>query len=350
MSERIIRLKKIFLIVVFVFVALFLFHSFNVKSIYLNYYFEKEIGSHASTLEDTYYSQGLDGAFEYVDSELWGNANYGVSHMVLHEFGHLAWEDVKNFSVLISKIPYKNYSSEEFWKYEGYYHGVMHSFFYESNKDNLSETSDDACGLFDKGEGINDFVSSLMFKNCYHAAGHGMLVASQGNLDVSLERCDAVERKSYVLDCYEGVFMENAFLQLPWYSSYGVSNEGLNLVEVCSNFEGNKSLLCSQFIAWTEIVKTGNIKASFGKCFSLEKDDRFQCIFLPSRHFLPLVYKNSYEKMIEVCSSFPEQDYRPCILGIASGIKQSGTGNPIHLESFCDIAGNDFKEECNSIS
>lgn len=298
-------------------------------------------------------SKGIIEALKYVNETVSKNAGYGLTHMIIHIIGHEAYHKTGSLKKAMSYLPECSFTEECFWDYDGYQHGVFQSFFdYNRNVKPVSELMQQACSEYYNSTLLasNNVSKRLISTQCFHALGHALMSLNNNDVFRSLSDCEKLPEEIMKDRCFYGVFMENSYLQIPYYEPNAPRPFAADeTITICKNVKDNQKLPCSNFVAWSMLIKGEDINKSFGLCFELEEKYRRPCVSLAAKHFIPNLLRDNFTGMIETCENLgPYEEI--CIAGIAAGIRQRGAGAQYKNFPFCDIVNAKFKKSClNSV-
>ena len=129
---------------------------------------------------------------------------YYKCHEISHLLGMRGFEETKD---VVNAI---NLTSDPALCLHGYLHGVLTAYFETTFTPdvNLATLAHAACGQFSQAQ-----LKKNSDHSCYHGVGHGLAIATDFDLPQALHYCDSISKdKKIINNCYNGVFMENAWL------------------------------------------------------------------------------------------------------------------------------------------
>ena len=124
-------------------------------------------------------NKGIEAAINYIAKEIREDETYNIIHMVLHDLGHFAYYDAggdiqKAFSYLSPKIVTPN----DYVAFDGYQHGVLHSFFYEERKNySMQDLMRASCNEYFDLENYG-----IPSSQCFHAVGHALMYSNENDV------------------------------------------------------------------------------------------------------------------------------------------------------------------------
>lgn len=304
--------------------------------------------------EEIINSNGIEEALKYINETVRKNTKYGLTHMIMHIVGHEAYHKTANLKKALSYLPDCSFTEECFWDFDGYQHGVFQAYF--RNNKNIKPVStlmQQACSEYYNTTLLtsDNLSKRLISTQCFHALGHALMDFNNNDVFKSLSDCEMLPDDVMKDRCYYGVFMENSYLQVPFYEPNAPRPLITNgtIIPICEKVKESQKFTCSNFVAWTMLLKGEDINRSLSLCFDLEEKYRRPCISLAAKHFIPNIFKDDFPRMVDICKNLGHYE-ETCIGAVAEGIRQGGTGPQYKNFPFCDIVNPKFKKSClNSV-
>jgi len=233
--------------------------------------------------------------------------------------------------------------------YGGFYHGVMEGFFMDESSDLMPFSLEKVAKVVPNlcGE-IKDHPNQMLFSECLHGLGHGLMFLTDMDLPAALDLCDELSGDNKQIGCYQGVFMENATSTTnPDHTSEWVSAD--DPMYPCSLFEGLRADVCYQYQStyFLRFVSTppNNNWVGAGKL----------CMQVPEKH-IPGCFTvlatgipsttNDFEKMHDTCLLFPEKYYGECVSGTVTALGGWYSNETQPMEQFCKHVQTQYQEVC----
>ena len=273
--------------------------------------------------------RGLATGVAYVHNVLLADYGFEVVHMLLHDVGMYAYAKEKDLSRALAYIdPYARTAKypEYIDGFDGYYHGVIMGFFMSNRDRDVQDLILDVCErdlVLPGGE-----KSSTPF-NCYHAIGHALMHLYGNVVEKSLRVCDTVVEHAKKEGCYQGVFMENAYLYSSAYSR-GVSREsvqGSSMAALCNKQQGLRAETCSRFVgqSYLGLMRPTDLRGAFKECEKVSEHYEV-CAQWLSVMFIPIFYGEDHTLMTKACGLAHPLYREVCIETIDFGVDY-GFGN-----------------------
>lgn len=202
-------------------------------------------------------------------------------HILTHEIGHYAYQRYKSFGKALA-------FSNEICN-SGYLHGVIESHF-------LQESD-----VLSKMEMVCDDLKENSFTawQCYHGVGHGLMLFTTNDLNLSLEYCKKFSYDFARSNCVNGIFMEN--------------------------FNTEQKIHPSKYLKHED---------PFYPCNEQKVSYKEHCYYYAPTYYLSFS-KNTYEGAIQECMKI-EGDYgRSCISGVGGQMMKENINNPRFVERIC---------------
>ncbi len=145
----------------------------------------------------------IDKVFNLVEENQETPGIFENCHVMLHFLGQAAYKKYGDVTETLKRGSHACFA--------GFYHGTLEGYFIENN---LSVYTEDdtaklkemipAICLEEKAEIRKDYLE------CLHGLGHAFMFATDGELPLALNLCDALGESEKARWCYSGAFMENS--------------------------------------------------------------------------------------------------------------------------------------------
>ncbi len=185
------------------------------------------------------------------------------------------------------------------------------------------KTEDDVCGsglihgiIETHLAGIPDLETALFSlcapgsAKCFHGIGHGLMDRSSNDLPWSLEQCGRFPKASERAQCAEGIFMENADVDVSVHPS--------------------------------EYVKEDD---PYFPCRGQSAVNEGVCAFYMPRYYLKL-HPRAYEGVLAECVKVPIGPRDACYKGAGSAVMKQNILHPDIAESFCEQVPESAEQFC----
>jgi hypothetical protein len=152
---------------------------------------------------------------------------------------------------------------------EGCYHGVMEAYVAEGGEDITQNNYLTICDSVSK--------DALLFRQCLHGVGHGLLRHSEGALQSAVSACARFPTEYARITCMGGVFMQN--IQNATYGDE--ANVIENLTKACTPIAQDTTLypICTEAIGTGIMFYTGHdLERTKTLCTRLDPTLHSQCI------------------------------------------------------------------------
>lgn len=189
----------------------------------------------------------------------------------------------------------------------GFLHGAMEGYLSGNEVGHFIKEAEKLC---------YSFSTRFDIVNCVHGIGHGVMVAVDFNLPLSISYCDKLTNEYNIQSCYGGVFMENI-----------------------SSGEG-KSILNPHQSEWLS-------KDPHYPCnqFPTSSSAQAQCYYMQSS-WTAKIYNYDYKKMTEVCADLSGIPREACFNGL--GRQADSTKDLQNVINKCQFSkkGSDDHKNC----
>lgn len=275
-------------------------------------------------------TQGVPQAIEYTVHDGAEGATYGIRHFVLHEVGHRAYfEADEDIARALAFLPENASESHLYQIYDGYAHGVLHSFFTEERDIKTEEELVNAsCPKYVNHTTMPDMRGF----ECFHGVGHAFMYSQNYDVTEALNSCANIAHAWKHQPCYYGVFMELTYPYWP-FGGVALSPEGVvvddSFFAVCEQLEGEQKEMCAHFVGeahWAS--RLGDIEGAITQCMKFsEPTHQSLCVQRLSVFQIPNLYRDDLKGMVEFCLSLEtEHTQNTCIRGITEGIQIGAIG------------------------
>lgn len=210
--------------------------------------------------------------------------SYNNCHGVAHQMGHAAYESFGFQGAMEAQNAICG---------GGYIHGVIEARFGLLQEHEIFAVLPELCEV-----GSN---------TCYHGVGHGLMIATDLDIDASLEHCDVLPGVG-ARNCYDGV----------WMHIFDLEESGARDVKDT-----------------TRLLNPEDIEEAIAAC--ARPDDRYKssCYF-----YLPRIYAHSeeiaFESYVELCESVEESYRVSCAAGSGHTIMKYHINDPDTSMSRCE--------------
>lgn len=255
-----------------------------------------------------------------VDGQVVGNA---------HEFAHIIGNGI-----------YLKYGLDGITKCDeafayGCYHGVSEELLKKKGIDSI-------LGVQERCLEIYPPEISRNYTGCIHGMGHGLLTWEGLNVERALRDCDILDT-NYRNFCYDGVFMENAFI------SQGTDFNIQNVWDFCSDLDERYGYNCARYQAQVLLKNIGSDLGGIEKGCILASNDLFRTTCIESLgYFISQNSTGSEEKIIESCFSLANEENRNiCVIaGAREVIFQQYKNWEIVSGNLCGSLKDKWKDRC----
>lgn len=266
-----------------------------------------------------------------------------------HELTHYVGQEAYQLKGSIAEA----YRTGEHVCYGGYFHGTLEGYFIERDlsiaefgRDPLKDLIVNICGK----EG--DFKTSILYRECLHGIGHGLMFLTNMDLPGSLALCDSFKNKSEAELCYGGVFMENSTSTTnPSHTSRWIKKD--DPMYPCNVLEEQYLGLCYEYqsIYFSHLTSgpqgENNWQEVVDLCLQVPEKHQDGCFFIIGTN-QPSV-TSSASKMKENCNLIPtEVGRRECVVGVVVALSGWYIGNAQPMIEFCSLVDSKYKQSCFS--
>ena len=190
-----------------------------------------------------------------------------------------------------------------------------------------------------------DYDSSMKYQICFHGIGHGLMYLTENDLPRALRLCESLSTKKEIVNCQNGVFMENSNSNPEHPSKY--LKEG-DTVYPCDTLDKKYHDSCYLYQSYRLIQIGKSWKKIFQLCYTFPKDHWDQCFRALGGSQLTIT--SDVEVMKANCSRIENPYYRSiCISGAAEIVTHRFTafnGDFSKTIKFCSIVDAESKEYC----
>lgn len=235
--------------------------------------------------------------------------------------------------------------------YGGFYHGVMEGYFMDDSSDlmpfsleKVAQVVPNLCGE------VQDHANEMLFYECLHGLGHGLMFLTEMELPTALDLCDTLTGDHKRAGCYQGVFMENATSTTnPDHVSEWVHTD--DPMYPCSLFEGLRAEVCYQYQStyFLRLVSTppnNNWIGAGELCMQVPEKQVSGCFVILATG-IPS-YTNDFEEMHDICTQFPESYYGECVSGVITALGGWYSNQTEPMEQFCEGVQTQYQSVCAS--
>lgn len=278
-----------------------------------------------AVLED----EGVSSALLFAAQNVEGAETYSIRHFVLHEIGHQAFYEASgDVSKALDFLPDHAFEREWLYVYDGYTHGVLHSYFFEEkgNKTFL-ELATESCAEYLAAP----TMPHLRAGECFHAVGHALMYAGDNDIEISREVCSNLPYTWMEEKCLYGAFMELSYLYVPLYHSATAKPEldEDSFVAFCENFPEPSALQCAHFAGSVyRINHNGDVRGALNSCqefISIEHQET--CVDRIATFGIPPAFGEDIEGMVRECLLLPGHLHEICLDSIQGGVEIGTAGD-----------------------
>ena len=177
---------------------------------------------------------------------------------------------------------------------------------------------------------------------CAHVLGHILLAEQDGDIEQSVKECEKVDKGSYQVACFNGIFMENItrdnLLIHSDTSPMPINRSSSDEVEVlCQKFSGLARAACFREIAhlYTSISKNDPLKV-FEDCFKGKTEEEGKECYFHALNLMIAGPKFSNQALTNLCIKFSsEDDLKNCISRYLGPLLFSSTKFSDRAIDFC---------------
>ena len=298
------RMKKIILIIILIFICIFGYFKFVHKNAVITS--SNHITSQiASSLGASEYSKNLNDLIGIVNNQDPRAALQELSrrmqtnqvvfqncHVMAHTIGRTAYKKYNDFDIALK---YQDTTCSD-----GYLHGVIEARF-ASLADDFNATINE----------LKTMCSKYTYADrCWHGTGHGLMFYTGNNLPKALSLCNTYSSSRAQRRCYEGVFMEN-FLSDPD----------------------------------AHPTAYADAKYPFKPCMAQSGRYKATCYFYVPIYYLGL-HANDYKEAVQWCEGAESGYSDACVKGVGSLAMKYNIDDPKYVESLCSVANPDDIPSC----
>lgn len=233
--------------------------------------------------------------------------------------------------------------------YGGFYHGVMEGYFMDESSDlmpfsvqKVAQVVPSLCGE------IQDHPNQMLFSECLHGLGHGLMFLTDMQLPIALDLCDELDGDNKRAGCYQGVFMENATSTTnPDHTSEWVRAD--DPMYPCSLFEGLRADVCYQyqstyFLRFASKPPNNNWQGAGNLCLQVPEKYVSGCFTILATGIPSTT--NDFERMHDICLQFPDLYYGECVSGTITALGGWYSSETEPMKQFCDQVKDRYQEVC----
>lgn len=265
-------------------------HDTNQEKIYTYEHIEKK---YISLVQNKNPSIALDTlTIELSDTSEYGDKLSKDCHRLVHKLGRAAYNKYSDFSVALQ---YQNELCNS-----GYIHGVIEERF--TSIDDLTKELTSLCA--------SQTANKLLYWQCYHGIGHGLMYFTNNNVPTALDYCDSLTDESETTSCLNGVFMENFLVDQQRHTSKYVSNE--NPIFPCPELD--------------------------------EKHKEYCYLYAPT--FYLHLHKENYVEALTWCERQDSKFQYACAIGVGSQTVEENINNPKIAETACTLENSRLSTFC----
>lgn len=181
-----------------------------------------------------------------------------VCHQLVHDIGHRAYEKYGDFGIAMQ---YADVSCNV-----GYIHGVAETHF--DHIDDIKNEVKTICASY--------LPDKTIGWECRHGIGHGLMWATDNDVNESLKYCDTFDDKNALQACYTGVFMENFNTNELYHPSEFLDSE--NPFTLCENIGNKYKSDCNHYAIHYYIRANGNdFQKGLARCAETKYFAREDC-------------------------------------------------------------------------
>lgn len=238
-------------------------------------------------------------------------------HSLVHHIGHTSYEKYQDFGVAMQySEPVCNV---------GYVHGISQALF-KNNKDITS----DLLSVCD-----NYSIETSIGWECIHGIGHGLMLATNNDVNQSLEYCDTYDSADKRWACYTGLFMENYNTNMMFHPSDFLDES--NPFELCSALDSTYQDSCYHYAVHNYIrTHENDFQLGLARCGQLEGVASNYC----ARGVGDLAIKDNINTPLEIerlCMAAKTTNMQLSCIGGMTSLYTNQYGNIDDGYALCDI-------------
>ncbi len=262
---------------------------------------------------------------------------FSFCHSTTHFIGREAYSKYKSVS--------KAFEQGSFSCHGGYYHGVLEGYLKnyldseQKSEDYLKQKIFEACGR------QSDYSTPLLYSECLHGIGHGVMFVTDGELPESLQLCDSLN-DTLANTCYGGVFMENSTSNTTHYlSKYLKTDDPMYPCDIL----GDRYLdQCYRYqSAYFGMLTKKDLPKMINLCYQVPVKYHYQCFLNIGTGEVGYVRDpKDMKAACDLISDKQNKDY--CVEGVITELSARYVNEPSYMIDFCKVVDLDNKKTCYS--
>lgn len=215
------------------------------------------ISQNLNTLVDR---KGTTAALAYAQESIFPRFGFAITHTALHSVGEQTYHKEPDTAVLISYLRTSLASNTNplfLRSIDGFIHGYLSAYIAA-----MGTTSPAKLQALCHHE-VFDLLSSdpsMAMDDCAHAIGHAAMHQANNEISPALAVCSATFDADRSIDCYQGIFMENAFLYNSDYHPQSDRPYALSksMIEACHTYAEPIASACLLYVGTAALARSPN--------------------------------------------------------------------------------------------
>ena len=158
-------------------------------------------------------------------------------------------------------------------------------------------------------DAVDKCMESKGGARCSHGIGHGLLVWREYDIQSAVKDCDMM-RKSYRLDCYDGIFMEYAW------TAPKKQLKSINPTQLCATFPQSARTACASFVI-SIFMRAFDLSFTRATEECLNAQDKIVRDTCNPGVLAADFARGNLDKIIEYCTPFKSKERDSCLMNAA---------------------------------
>jgi len=277
------------------------------------------------------------------------------AHPLAHGLGIAAYKDPQTVAAIFAACPNTQIS--------GCYHGVIQGYFLDVSRGGAPLTAEQLNAVC-----APHLRNGLLWGQCNHGLGHGLMALLGNQLPTALERCDLLTDAGAREGCYGGVFMENivavthpeATAESHHALSHGggAAQGGEHAAHGAAQHAGHEGMdHAGMDHSGMDHAAMGHGGAAAAPWKALDRGDPlypctavaqkywYQCYLIQTAAILPTV-AGDIAQTAQACSRAPESMVHVCYASLGRDISAYAGRDPRRAQELCERAGAAAEPAC----